>query len=124
LALQLSDSNFRRSVLVQFLILFQYLSSTVKFKTESLTLTQAQSDFIKETEAKIYKLLEETPPQGKKFTKTVQHMLQREEIWNNWKNEGCKDFNKAENKNEPSEEEASKPKKFKKNSGRINERGK
>jgi len=32
LALQLSDSNFRRSVLVQFLILFQYLTSTVKFK--------------------------------------------------------------------------------------------
>lgn len=32
LALQLADSNFRRSVLVQFLILFQYLTSTVKFK--------------------------------------------------------------------------------------------
>jgi THO complex subunit 1 len=32
LSLQLSDSNFRRSVLVQFLILFQYLNSTVKFK--------------------------------------------------------------------------------------------
>lgn len=32
LALQLSDSNFRRSVLVQCLILFQYLRSTVKFK--------------------------------------------------------------------------------------------
>lgn len=33
LALQLSDSNFRRTVLIQFLILFQYLQSTVKFKT-------------------------------------------------------------------------------------------
>lgn len=33
LALQLSDSNFRRTVLLQFLILFQYLQSTVKFKT-------------------------------------------------------------------------------------------
>lgn len=32
LALQLSDSNFRRSVLVQCLILFQYLRSSVKFK--------------------------------------------------------------------------------------------
>lgn len=32
LALQLSDPNFRRSVLVQFLILFQYLTTTVKFK--------------------------------------------------------------------------------------------
>lgn len=33
LALQLSDAHFRRSVLVQCLILFQYLTSTVKFKT-------------------------------------------------------------------------------------------
>lgn len=33
LALQLADSNFRRSVLIQFLILFQYLTSSVKFKT-------------------------------------------------------------------------------------------
>lgn len=32
LALQLSDTNFRRSILVQCLILFQYLTSTVKFK--------------------------------------------------------------------------------------------
>ena len=33
LALQLSDSNFRRTVLVQYLVLFQYLTSTVKFKS-------------------------------------------------------------------------------------------
>lgn len=32
LELQLSDSNFRRCVLVQFLILFQYLNLSVKFK--------------------------------------------------------------------------------------------
>ena len=32
LQLQLSDSNFRRYILIQFLILFQYLKSTVKFK--------------------------------------------------------------------------------------------
>lgn len=32
LALQLSDSNFRRAILVQFLILFQYLQVSVKFK--------------------------------------------------------------------------------------------
>ena len=32
LHLQLSDSNFRRYILLQFLILFQYLQSSVKFK--------------------------------------------------------------------------------------------
>lgn len=90
LSLQLSDSNFRRSVLVQCLILFQYLRSTVKFKSDAFSLSTAQSDFIRDTELQIYKLLDETPPGGKRFTKTVQHMLQREELWNNWKNEGCK----------------------------------
>ena len=32
LELQLSDANFRRYVLLQFLIVFQYLNSPVKFK--------------------------------------------------------------------------------------------
>lgn len=96
LALQLSDSNFRRSVLVQFLILFQYLTSTVKFKQENHNLSVQQTDWVKDTEAQIYRLLNETPPNGKKFSETVKHMLQREEIWNNWKNEGCKEFKKPE----------------------------
>uniref|UniRef100_A0A1A9VLK4 Death domain-containing protein n=1 Tax=Glossina austeni TaxID=7395 RepID=A0A1A9VLK4_GLOAU len=96
LALQLSDANFRRAVLVQFLILFQYLQITVKFKAESNTLTPAQSEFIKETETKVYQLLEETPPNGKRFARTVKHMLTREEMWNNWKNEGCKEFKKPD----------------------------
>ena len=32
LDLQLNDSNFRRYVLVQFLILFQYINAPIKFK--------------------------------------------------------------------------------------------
>ncbi|XP_055696133.1 THO complex subunit 1 isoform X2 [Lutzomyia longipalpis] len=96
LALQLSDSNFRRSVLVQFLILFHYLPSQVKFKMDVYTLTVAQVDWIKETETLVYKLLDETPPNGQKFSKSVQHMLQREEMWNNWKNEGCKEFQRPD----------------------------
>ncbi|KAG4080645.1 hypothetical protein HA402_013175 [Bradysia odoriphaga] len=115
LALQLSDSNFRRSVLVQCLILFQYLRSTVKFKAETFSLNASQSEFIKETEVQIYKLLEETPPCGKKFAKTVRHMLQREELWNTWKNDGCKEFKRPD----VSIDESIKPpaKKFKRNLG-------
>ncbi|XP_034485608.1 THO complex subunit 1 [Drosophila innubila] len=108
LALQLSDSNFRRAVLVQFLILFQYLQVSVKFKIDTYTLTTAQSDFIKETEQRVYKLLEETPPYGRRFARTVQHMLQREEMWNNWKNDGCKEFKKPEDP-EPIEDELKPP---------------
>lgn len=58
--------------------------------SDSHTLTTAQLDYIRETEGDVYKLLEETPPNGKKFSKTVRHMLKREELWNNWKNDGCK----------------------------------
>ncbi|XP_063708120.1 THO complex subunit 1 [Culicoides brevitarsis] len=112
LALQLSDSNFRRSVLVQFLILFQYLTSTVKFKQDSYVLTAQQNEWIKETDAQIYKLLNETPPNGKKFSETVRHMLMREEIWSSWKNEGCKEFKKPEQATDTKPQTGKKPRKL------------
>ncbi|KAL9693567.1 hypothetical protein quinque_012852 [Culex quinquefasciatus] len=96
LSLQLSDSNFRRSVLVQLLILFQYLNSTVKFKSDSHCLTVAQVDWLKETETTVYKLIEESPPNGRRFAESVRHMLSREELWNSWKNEGCKEFKRPD----------------------------
>jgi len=89
LQLQLSDSNFRRYILLQFLILFQYLKSNVKFKTDHQVLNSDQSKWTDETTKKIYKLLEETPPNGSEFSKAVRHILAREEHWNKWKNEGC-----------------------------------
>jgi len=42
-----------------------------------------------EYRGKIYRLLDETPPNGKEFSRSVKHILGREEFWNNWKNEGC-----------------------------------
>lgn len=95
LELELSDSNFRRYVLVQFLILFQYLQSTVRFKLDSHVLTDEQSAWVKNTQAQVYKLLEETPPDGAGFASRIKHILQREESWNAWKNEGCPDFKEA-----------------------------
>lgn len=35
--LQLSDSNFRRHILLQYLILFQYLKGQVKFKRQGVS---------------------------------------------------------------------------------------
>ncbi|KAK8777993.1 hypothetical protein V5799_020666 [Amblyomma americanum] len=95
LELELSDSNFRRYVLVQFLILFQYLQSTVRFKLETYVLTEEQSAWVKNTLVQVYKLLEETPPDGAGFAACIKHILQREESWNAWKNEGCPDFKEA-----------------------------
>lgn len=95
LELELSDSNFRRYVLVQFLILFQYLQSTVRFKQETHVLTDEQSTWVKNTTSLVYKLLEETPPDGAGFASHIKHILQREESWNSWKNEGCPNFKEA-----------------------------
>ncbi|ESP02473.1 hypothetical protein LOTGIDRAFT_138363 [Lottia gigantea] len=105
LDLQLSDSNFRRYVLVQFLIVFQYLNAQVKFKSASQTLTDDQTAWIKTATEKVTSLIKETPPDGDKFAESVDHILQREENWNNWKNEGCISYvrEKLSQEKEPTE---------------------
>ncbi|XP_012710790.2 THO complex subunit 1 [Fundulus heteroclitus] len=90
--LQLSDSNFRRHILLQYLILFQYLKGQVKFKSSSCVLNDDQSAWIEETTKLVYQLLKETPPDGDRFATMVEHILNTEENWNAWKNEGCPSF--------------------------------
>lgn len=92
--LQLRDSHFRRHVLVQCLILFQYLTSDVKFKSPSLVLLDAQVLWIRDTTETVYQLLRETPPNGEEFALYIQQALKREESWITWKNEGCPSFEK------------------------------
>uniref|UniRef100_A0A3Q3WE89 Death domain-containing protein n=1 Tax=Mola mola TaxID=94237 RepID=A0A3Q3WE89_MOLML len=89
--LQLSDSNFRRHILLQYLILFQYLKGQVKFKS-SCVLNDDQTTWIEETTKVVYQLLREIPPDGDKFATMVEHILNTEENWNSWKNEGCPSF--------------------------------
>ncbi|XP_076001271.1 THO complex subunit 1 [Genypterus blacodes] len=90
--LQLSDSNFRRHILLQYLILFQYLKGQVKFKSSSCMLNDDQTVWIEETTKLVYQLLKEIPPDGDKFGTMVEHILNTEENWNAWKNEGCPSF--------------------------------
>ena len=92
LDLQLSDSNFRRYVLLQFLILFQYLNAQVRFKNTVQTLTDEQSTWVRDTTEKVFKILRETPPDGDQFGHTIEHILSREENWNSWKNDGCTNY--------------------------------
>uniref|UniRef100_A0A4W3JDA2 THO complex 1 n=1 Tax=Callorhinchus milii TaxID=7868 RepID=A0A4W3JDA2_CALMI len=47
--LQLNDSNFRRHILLQYLILFQYLKGQVKFKSSYCVLTDEQTLWIEDT---------------------------------------------------------------------------
>lgn len=95
LDLQLYDVNFRRFVLMQFLILFQYLTSTVRFKSETYELKPDQKEVVQDYTDKIYQLLKETPPDGEKFAEIVKNILNREEHWNAWKNDGCPEFKKV-----------------------------
>ena len=67
-------------------------------------LTDEQNKWIEKTETKIYDLIGETPPFGKKFGESVQHILQREEQWNLWKNQGCPSLAPAEKKATESQE--------------------
>ncbi|XP_014681848.1 PREDICTED: THO complex subunit 1-like [Priapulus caudatus] len=92
LDLELSDSNFRRSVLVQFLILYQFLNAPVKFKTVQQELNDDQSKWVSDCVDRVYELIKETPPGGARFAEIVKHTLEREVNWNHWKNEGCPSF--------------------------------
>jgi hypothetical protein len=49
LELQLNDVTFRQNILVQFLIIFQYLVLPVKFKQTQQSLNEEQSQWIKKT---------------------------------------------------------------------------
>ncbi|XP_069777794.1 THO complex subunit 1 isoform X2 [Narcine bancroftii] len=103
--LQLNDSNFRRHILLQYLILFQYLKGQVKFKSSYCVLTDEQSLWIEDTTKAVYQLFKETPPDGEKFSSMVEHILHSEENWIAWKNEGCPSFVKER----PPESKISKP---------------
>nr|CAG4643082.1 EOG090X0324 [Ilyocryptus agilis] len=92
LELQLGDSNFRRYILVQFLIMFQYLEQPVKFKQEAQKLSDEQTTWVSEATEQVYRLLGDTPPDGAAFVQAIRHILKREELWNNWKNDGCPEF--------------------------------
>uniref|UniRef100_A0A668RV84 Death domain-containing protein n=1 Tax=Oreochromis aureus TaxID=47969 RepID=A0A668RV84_OREAU len=55
-------------------------------------LNDDQAAWIEETTKLVYQLLREIPPDGDKFAAMVEHILNTEENWNAWKNEGCPSF--------------------------------
>lgn len=95
LELQLCDSNFRRNILIQFLILFQYLIGKIKSKTEQQVLNEDQLKWVKDTTEKVLELIAKTPTNGEQIKNSVTHILTREEFWSNWKNESCTELKKC-----------------------------
>lgn len=74
--------------------IYLYYCLTLPACRNTQTLTDEQNLWIKTSTEKIYQLIRETPPDGETFAKTVEHILEREEYWNRWKNSVCPDFEK------------------------------
>ncbi|GAA5836922.1 hypothetical protein JCM9279_007702 [Rhodotorula babjevae] len=107
LDLELSDPSFRRQILVQLLILFQYLLSltpSARARTARLPVTNqpALSPFVlgPDDEKWVRELRSRTLDEmddmqgGRRFRKAVMVVLTREQNWTDWKLRSCQPFTK------------------------------
>lgn len=84
LSLQLRDGQLRRHILIQVLVLCQYLRSIDSSFVDNVALRKTKNAALE--------LLRQTPPDGRRFAASIQHILQREENWMAWKSAGCKPY--------------------------------
>ncbi|SCZ96886.1 BZ3500_MvSof-1268-A1-R1_Chr4-1g06819 [Microbotryum saponariae] len=105
LKLELADQTFRRQILVQFLILFQFLISLTppeRIRTLSHGVTNTLVYGPHEVGAKHEKWLRDLRERsvreldamqhGRRFRDAIEVMLKREQHWINWKLQSCKPF--------------------------------
>ncbi|KAK3228771.1 hypothetical protein Dsin_000652 [Dipteronia sinensis] len=92
MGLELKDPSFRRHVLLQCLILFDYLKAPGK--NDKDLPSESMKEELKSCEERVKKLLEMTPPKGKIFLQSIEHILEREKNWVWWKRDGCPPFEK------------------------------
>ncbi|KAL7596187.1 hypothetical protein Lser_V15G27694 [Lactuca serriola] len=92
MGLELKDPSFRRHILVQCLILFDYLKAPGK--NEKDLPSETMKEEIKSCEERVKQLLVMTPPKGEKFLQSIEHILERERNWVWWKRDGCAPFEK------------------------------
>ncbi|KAF9624058.1 hypothetical protein IFM89_007756 [Coptis chinensis] len=109
MGLELKDPSFRRDILVQCLILFDYLKAPGKNEKDGPS--ESMKEEIKSCEERVKKLLELIPPNGKDFLHSIEHILERERNWVWWKRDGCPPFEKqpAEKKTGPDNVRKRKP---------------
>ncbi|OVA19210.1 THO complex [Macleaya cordata] len=92
MGLELKDPSFRRHILVQCLILFDYLKAPGKNDKDGPS--ESMKEEIRSSEERVKKLLEMIPPKGKEFLHSIEHILEREKNWVWWKRDGCPPFEK------------------------------
>ncbi|KAJ1017777.1 hypothetical protein NDA16_005094 [Ustilago loliicola] len=103
---EIRDTSFRKHVLVQYLVLFQYLLSFTPAAKESwkdwknktlqalFTLEEADERWIRSTWREIQGLIREIQPDGRLFLESVLEVLKREANWIRWKTESCPSIEK------------------------------
>lgn len=103
---EIRDTSFRKHVLIQYLVLFQYLLSFTPTAKESwkdwrnktlqalFTLEEADERWIRSTWREIQGLIREIQPDGRLFLESVLEVLKREANWIRWKTESCPSIEK------------------------------
>ncbi|KAJ0969005.1 hypothetical protein J5N97_021882 [Dioscorea zingiberensis] len=92
MGLELRDPSFRRHILVQCLILFDYLKAPGK--NDKDVPSESMKEEIRTCEERVKKLIKLTPPKGEEFLQSIEHILEREKNWVWWKRDGCPAFEK------------------------------
>ncbi|XP_058090389.1 THO complex subunit 1 isoform X2 [Magnolia sinica] len=92
MGLELKDPSFRRHILVQCLIIFDYLKAPGKNDKDGPL--ESMKEEIRSCEERVKKLLQMIPPKGKEFLCSIEHILEREKNWVWWKRDGCPAFEK------------------------------
>lgn len=98
MSLELKDPGFRRHVLVQCLIVFDFLK-TPTGKAEKDGPREVIREELKVHEDRVKKLLRTTPPKAKEFLAAIEHILERDKNWVWWKRDGCTPFEKSVQEN-------------------------
>lgn len=90
MSLELKDPGFRRHVLVQCLIIFDYMKTPGKAEKDGPR--EGVREELKVHEDRVKKLLRTTPPKGREFLASIEHILERDKNWVWWKRDGCIPF--------------------------------
>ncbi|KAJ3030497.1 UNVERIFIED_CONTAM: hypothetical protein HDU68_008785 [Siphonaria sp. JEL0065] len=106
--LQIKDISFRRQIMVQMLIIFQFFMGLTKQAIEAAsatttnksmpflmyTLTDSQETWVNQIRARVVKIVEQTTPNGRRFLTTLTTVITHEANWIKWKAESCPGFEK------------------------------
>lgn len=91
--LEVFDAAFRRHILLQTLILLQYLrlpNSTGQGAQRHVAVTGAQLLAVQALEERVVKCLQATPPSAAEFVSALENAIVRERMWLAWKVNACK----------------------------------